>query len=263
MRIGLIGYGAVGRSIVAALRAENRPDEVVGILVRAGRAAELVRDGLPAVETLAELLARKPRVVAETAGHAAVAAFGPPVLQGRSDLLIASIGALVDDSLRERLTSAAQLAGRQILLPAGAVGGIDAIFAMRLAGLRRVLYRSRKPPSAWRDSPAESAIDLDHLSRTTTFYRGSARIAAGLYPKNANVAATIALAGLGLDATLVEMVADPTISDNIHEIEAEGASGYITIRLQGRPSPDNPKTSALTPFSVLRGLFNLEAPIAI
>jgi aspartate dehydrogenase len=94
-------------------------------------------------------------------------------------------------------------------------------------------------------------------------YRGTAGEAALLYPQNANVAAAVALAGLGFDATEVELVADPAAPGNVHEIEAEGAAGRFAIQLQGKPSKTNPKTSALAALSVARALMNLEATIVI
>ena len=144
-----------------------------------------------------------------------------------------------------RLKSAAQDGNSRILLPAGAIGGIDAIAAMRVAGLSSVRYRSRKPPAAWRGSPAEQVVDLGALTQRTVLYRGTAGEAALLYPQNANVAAAVALAGLGFDLTEVELVADPDAPGNVHEIEAEGAAGRFAIQLQGKPSRSNPKTSAL------------------
>ena len=141
-----------------------------------------------------------------------------------------------------------------MLLPAGAVGGIDAIAAMRLGGLSSVRYRSRKPPIAWRGTPAENIVDLGKLAAPTILYTGNARAAALNYPQNANVAAAVALAGLGFESTQVELVADPGAPGNVHEIEAEGAAGRFAITLQGKPSRTNPKTSALAALSVARAL---------
>ncbi len=195
--------------------------------------------------------------------QAAVSAYGPAVLRRGLDLLVISIGALAEPKLLENLKAAARNGGSRILLPAGAIGGIDAIAAMRLGGLNAVRYRSRKPPAAWRGSPAEKLADLDKLTSRTVLYRGSAGEAALLYPQNANVAAAVALAGIGLDATEVELVADPEAPGNVHEIEAEGAAGRFAIQLQGRPSRTNPKTSALAALSVARALINMEATIVI
>jgi aspartate dehydrogenase len=262
-RIGLIGYGAIGRSVVERLNDAGRFSDIVGVLVRPDKFDAVAHDNLPAVGCIGDLLSKNPDIVAEVAGAAAVAEFGEAVLTAGSDFLVVSIGALVEDQLLERLRNAAKANGSHILLPAGAIGGVDAIAAMKLLELKRVTYRSRKAPAAWKGSIAESIVDLDDLTEPVVLYRGTAREAARLYPKNANVAATVALAGIGLDATLVELIADPSVSENIHEIEAEGSSGRIAIKLEGRPSPTNPRTSVLTSLSVTRSLLNMDATIGI
>ncbi|WP_142846746.1 aspartate dehydrogenase [Telmatospirillum sp. J64-1] len=262
-RIALIGYGSIGRSVVTAFREAGHDEAIVAILVRPQQIQALLDKGLPAVGSLDELLARQADVVAEVAGQEALAAYGPAVLEAGCDLLVISIGALGDPVLHERLTGAALKSGHRILLCSGAIGGTDAIAAMKVSGLERVTYRSRKPPSAWKATPAERILDLDNLAEPVVFYRGNARDAAVTYPKNANVAATVALVGLGFERTAVELVADPTVSGNLHEIEAEGRSGRISIQLEGRPSPENPKTSMLTALSVVRELMNLDATVAI
>jgi len=262
--VGLIGYGGIAQDVVAALREAGAGVKFVGALCRPGRAAtaRAALPGTPIVESLDDLLARGADLVAEVAGQGAVAEYGPEILRRGVDLLVISIGALAEPKLLEGL-KAARGGGSRILLPAGAIGGIDAIAAMRLGGLNAVRYRSRKPPAAWRGSPAEKVADLDTLTSRTVLYRGSAAEAALLYPQNANVAAAVALAGLGFDATEVELVADPDAPGNVHEIEAEGAAGRFAIQLQGRPSRTNPKTSALAALSLARALINMEATIVI
>ena len=265
--VGLIGCGGIARDVVMALRAAG-PDEAVhiaGALARPGRAeqARAALADVAIVETLDALLAHDPNVVAEVAGQQAVAEHGEAVLRSGIDCLVISVGALADAKLFARLKAAAEDGEARILLPAGAIGGIDAIAAMRVAGLTRVTYRSRKPPAAWRGSPAEKVADLGSLTRRTVLYKGTAGEAALLYPQNANVAAAVALAGLGFDATEVELVADPDAPGNVHEIEAEGAAGRFAIQLQGKPSRSNPKTSALAAMSVARALLNARATIVI
>jgi len=264
--VGLIGCGGIAQDVVAALHASAvNGVHIVGALARPGRGDE-ARSRLCAieiVEALDDLMARAPELVAEVAGQTAVAEHGDKVLRSGIDLLVISVGALAAPALLARLKSAAQDGNSRILLPAGAIGGIDAIAAMRVAGLTSVRYRSRKPPAAWRGSPAERVVDLDKLTQRTVLYKGPAGEAALLYPQNANVAAAVALAGLGFDATDVELVADPNAPGNVHEIEAEGAAGRFAIQLQGNPSRSNPKTSALAAMSVARALLNERATIVI
>jgi aspartate dehydrogenase len=263
--VGLIGYGGIARDVLSVLRGTESGAEIVGALCRPGgvEKARAALPGIQIVETLDALLARGLMVVAEVAGQKAVAEYGPDILLRRIDLLVISIGALAEPKLLETLREAALEGGSRILLPAGAIGGIDAIAAMRVGGLDAVRYRSRKPPAAWRGSPAEKVADLDKLTARTVLYRGTAGEAALLYPQNANVAAAVALAGLGFEATEVELVADPAAPGNVHEIEAEGAAGRFAIQLQGKPSRANPKTSALAALSVARALINLDATIVI
>ena len=214
--------------------------------------------GIEIVEALDDLIALGPALVAEVAGQAAVAEHGEAVLRGGIDcLMIISVGALADPALLARLKAAAQSGHGRILLPAGAIGGLDAIAAMRVAGLTSVRYRSRKPPAA--GSAAERTVDLGALTRPTVLYKGIAGEAALLYPQNANVAAAVALAGLGFDATEVELVADPGAPGNVHEIEAEGAADDSAA---GQAVTDQPQDLGARGLSVARALLNRQATIA-
>jgi aspartate dehydrogenase len=250
-RIGLIGYGAIARRAVRLI-GQRGAAEVVGVVLRPGSpsAARAAAEGLEVVEGIDGLLAAGPELVVECAGHGALSAHGPAVLTAGIDVLAVSAGALADEARLQALRAAAEAGGAALSIPAGAVGGLDALAAMRLAGLERVAYVGRKPPAAWRGSPAERVLDLAGLARAETFYAGTARAAARDYPKNANVAATVALSGLGFERTEVRLVADPGVATNHHEIEAEGATGRVSVRLDGLPDPENPRTSALTAASV-------------
>jgi len=266
-RIGVIGYGGIARDLLAALRepiASGRVD-LAGVLARRERVA-LAQERLgavPVVASLAALLEKSPDIVIEAAGHDAVADHGEAVLSSGTDFLVISTGALAQPALIDRLTAVASRHAARLLLPSGAIGGVDAIAAMRLAGLASVSYRAVKPPAAWRGSPAERIADLDRLVARTVLYDGNAREAALRFPQNANVVATVALTGLGFEATRVELVADPEASGNRHEIEAEGVTGRIAIVLQGKPSSANPKTSALTAYSIARAVLNESSAIVV
>ena len=147
--VGLIGCGGIAQDLMTALGNEGPPPEVkiVAALVRSGRteAARQKLAQIEIVETLDQLLAHRPELIAEVAGQQAVAQYGQTVLRNGIDLLVISVGALADASVFDRLKSAAQASRSRILLPAGAIGGIDAIAAMRMGGLSLVRYRSRKP----------------------------------------------------------------------------------------------------------------------
>lgn len=261
----LIGFGAMGRTVYRELERSGDAGVVAAVLEHPERVPEVRRalPETPVVAGLDDLPEPSPALAVECAGHAGVAAHAEAVLQHGMELLLVSTGALADAALEQRLRDAAAAAGTRLCIPAGAVGGIDALAAARLAGLDWVTYTARKPPRAWKGTPAEARADLDGLEEAAAFFRGSAREAARQYPQNANVAATVGLAGLGLDATNVELVADPEAAGNEHQIDVMGRTGAFSIRLTGRPLPDNPKTSALAAYSVLRAIRHRLDAVAI
>lgn len=255
MNVLLIGHGAIAREVIKRLGPADEA-RVAAVLVRPARLDE-TRAALPdSIEVVAALddVAARIDLAAECAGHAGVSDHGENILRRGIDLIVISIGALADRTLHERLATAARDGGAKLLLPAGAVAGADALAAARVGGLSQVIYVSRKPPRAWKGTPAEDIVDLDGLGEETVLYEGSADEAARLYPQNANVAATIALAGAGFDRTKVRLIADPAAGGNIHQIHAEGAFGAFDIEVRGKPLADNAKTSSLAAYSVVAAI---------
>jgi len=247
-RLGLIGHGAIGQAITSRLRAEGGISELAAILVRPGKSLE---SGLPFRDSLEAFLEAQPEVVIEAAGHGAVAAFGPEIVKRECRLIISSVGALADDNVAERLR-AADPSGQLAIVPAGAIAGLDGLVAARIAGLREVTYSSLKPPAAWRGTAAEDTIDLNHREEELVFFDDSARQAALRYPKNANVSAAIAIAGLGLEKTRVRLVSSRRVSNPLGIIEASGDFGWFRFEIFANAFPENPKTSMLTAFSLLQ-----------
>ncbi|MGH7075658.1 MAG: aspartate dehydrogenase [Stellaceae bacterium] len=262
--VAIIGYGALARNLIAAVR-EFRGLTIGHVLVHPERVAT-IRNLLPAniqvVGSVAEI-DHELDLLVELAGHAAVATHVPEALDRGMDVALASTGALADDTLRRKLSACARRGGARLHLLSGAVGAMDALAAHREVGLDDVLYIGRKPPNAWQGTPAADRITLDEIVSPIAVFEGNARDAARCYPKNANVAATIALAGLGFERTRVRLVADPAISDNIHRIEASSAAGRLTVELASRPLPSNPRSSALAAASGIRMLHNLIRPIVL
>ena len=257
----LIGFGAIGRSVYQRML-EHVGVRITHIVVSEGKVAALQTE-LGSGVTVTHQVPEATPLVLECAGHTALTAHVLPALRRGTECAVLSIGALAEPGLPEQLQAAAEQGGTQLHLLAGAIGGSDAISAARQAGLDSVTYIGRKPPAGWRGSPAEALVNLDALTEPTVILDATAREAARLYPKNANVAATLSLAGVGLDNTRVRLIADPGVSENIHEVEASGAFGQFSLRMRGKPLADNPKTSALTVLSALRFLHNRVAGLTL
>jgi len=260
MHVAVIGWGNIAQALARELAKD--PDLAfteLTALVRPEREAPVrtVHD----TETL--LAADLPDLVIECASHAAVAAHVPQCLRNGIDTVVASVGALSDAGLAETLRDNAEAGGARLILPAGALGGIDLLAALRAGGIEAVPYEGRKPPAAWKGSPAEEDLDLDALSEAKVIFDGPAREAAWRFPRNANVAATLALAGLGWDATQVRLIADPEAAGNRHRYYVTAAAGDFTMEVTGKPLPDNPRTSAATVLSLLREIRNRAGPVAI
>ncbi len=255
LRVGLLGFGAIGRSIMENWH--NIPPghcELTAICSRPHQPA-LLSDDLRRtviVHNPEQFLDLRCGAVIEAAGHDALKRNGAHLLQNGVDLYILSVGALADADLLASLRQAAVRGGGRACLASGAIAGIDGLRTMRMLGLNSVRYRATKPPAAWPDT-IERALPGD---RRHVVFEGNAREAARRYPRNANVAATVALAGLGFEATQVQLISDPAAAANMHEIVAVGEVGELHLRIAGRPLAANRKSSASAGMSVIVALSN-------
>jgi len=261
MKLALIGNGAIAKLVTQFCAARSDRYTIVGAL---GLPVDTVSVGAhPIMQTWDALHRLAPDLVVECAGHGAVKAHGPAVLAAGIDLVVVSTGSLADAALWDTLQAVAARGGAKIKLPAGALPGVDALAAGKLAGIERVTLQSSKPPLAWTGTPAETTHDLKSIKVATPIFSGTAREAALSFPKNANVAATAALAGIGFEKTTVTLIADPGVTQNVHRLEADGAFGSLRLEIQANPSPDNPKTSHMAALSIMRLLDNETAAVVI
>ena len=191
LKLGLIGYGAIGKHVEAALKAGSIGNlELVAALVKRPR-----NDGLLTNEP-DRFFAHRFDAVAECAGHDAVRSHGQRVLERGADLLVTSVGAFTDTTLFERLLAAAKANGKRLILPSAGIGALDILSSAAVGGLDSVTVTVRKDPSAWKGTIAETLCDLDALEEPTTVFDGPVREGARLYPQNVNISAAAAIAGL-------------------------------------------------------------------
>jgi aspartate dehydrogenase len=257
LRIALIGWGAISQR-VAELLSLRRPHDVaiVAIGTRDTTRMASVPANAKVLTTPEELAELDLDVVVEAASREAVAFWGDWALRSARAFVVASTSAFCDTELLDRLIRLAEDHGSQLILPPGALAGIDALAAAAILPLDSVVHRIVKPPAAWRGTAAESLTTLQDLTQAVTFYTGTAREAAARFPKNANVAVICAVAGIGLDQTRVELVADPRAGGNEHRLSATGAFGKLEVIIENRPLATNPKSSQMAALSLVRIIEN-------
>ena len=265
MRVAVLGGGTIAR-LMLEHRAELPGIEFVALAGRsdASRGKALAaRFGVAYVVGREALLARRPDAVVEAASHEAVREHLVPLLEAGVGVIVLSAGALADDALRQAAERAAERSGALFYVPSGGIGGLDALRTACLAGVDEVSIQVAKPPAAWRGIPyvERLGVDLAALKEASILFDGPAREGVPHFPQNVNIAAVLALAGVGMDRTRLKVVADPALSLNTHTIRVSGKSGRFTVVLENVPSPDNPKTSWLACYSALSALRTLGSRI--
>ena len=265
MRVALLGGGTIGR-LVLEHRHELPGIELVAVAGRgpASRGKALAEAfGLPYVVGREALIAQRPAVVLEAASHDAVREHLVPLLSAGVGMVVLSGGALADDALRQAAERASAASGALLYVPSGGIGGLDALRTACVAGVDEVSIQVAKPPVAWEGIPyvQKLEVDLKTLAKPRTLFEGPAREGVPHFPQNVNIAAVLALAGLGMDRTRLKIVADPGLTLNTHTIRVSGRTGRFTVVLENVPSPENPKTSWLACYSALAALRSIASRV--
>lgn len=256
LRVTVVGAGAIGSEVARTIDSGAVPaTSLAGVVVR--RPESATEAGFTAI-TLEDALHSSDLVV-ECAGVPAVAQVGSAVIAAGRDLLVASVGALADQGMRESL-----LAGPgRLFVTTGAIGGLDLLSAAsRDGGLDTVALTTSKTPSTvvqpWMSHEERGRV----LSarRPLGVYTGTVADAIAKFPKSLNVAVALAVATSMWDGVTVAMVADPAATLTTHRIVASGAAGKYEFTISNRPHPDNPATSGILPSAVLAGIARLARP---
>ncbi len=240
IKVGLLGCGAIGKTIAES---SGREYTIFAVYDKNFEKAKFFGDNYnskvaSSFEEFEEMCSECDLIV-EAASQQAVK--DCVKLLKYADLLIMSSGALSDYELLKELVDTAKKYYRKIYIPSGAIAGIDALKAVKNCTNEVILTTIKHP----------SSLGLN-LNEKKVIFEGSALEAVKLYPKNVNVSATLSLACLGFENTKVRIIADPKVSENIHEIVAKGDFGELYIRVKNKKHPDNPKTSYLAALSAIR-----------
>jgi aspartate dehydrogenase len=176
-----------------------------------------------------------------------------------------SAGALVDDKLLNEIKSLAKKNNLRVYVPSGAIVGLDGIKSANVLDIDKVILKTRKPLKSFEGAPffEKNKIDLKNIKRPTVIYEGSAKEAVKLFPQNINVAASLSLAGIGPERTIIQIIADPNIDKIVHEIIVEGKFGMLHTKTENIPYPDNVKTSYLAALSAVATLKKVNEPIQV
>ncbi|HWQ37846.1 MAG TPA: aspartate dehydrogenase [Burkholderiales bacterium] len=263
LRVAIAGLGAVGKVVARKLDAGMPGLTLSAVAVRDARLAERFIQTLsrrPPVVAL-EALAQCADIVVECAPAQLLARIAEPTLAAGKKVVVLSAGALLANPQLERI---AARNGGQILVPTGALIGLDAVLAAAEGQIHTVRLVTRKPPKSLEGAPmlVEKGVDLSDLQAPLKVFSGSAREAATGFPANLNVAAALALAGIGPERTEVEVWADPAVTRNTHHLEVESDAARFSMTIENIPS-ENPKTGRITAQSVVALLRKLTAPVRI
>jgi aspartate dehydrogenase len=262
-RVAIAGLGAIGR-VLARKLADGIPGLALACAAARDRAKAQAwlaseRIDCPLVEP--EAFPDHADLAVECAPAAILERICRPMLEAGKAVMVLSAGALLE---RPELVELAKARGGRIIVPTGALLGLDAVTAAAEGTIQSVRMTTRKPPNGLVGAPYLEAnrISVEGLNEPKRVFSGNARAAAAGFPANVNVAAALSLAGIGPERTTIDIWADPTVERNCHTIEVDADSARFTLSIENIPS-ENPKTGRITALSVLAALRKLHAPLRV
>lgn len=266
LKIGIVGCGAIGSSLANSIVSDFSDQTELAALfdAKTEKAYNLSGKFKRKIATLnLEALIKKVGLVVEATSADSSFDIVKKTILASCDALIMSVGGVLKHY--EELAVLAKEKNARIYIPSGAICGIDGLKAARCGKINKVVLTTKKPPQAFLGNPylLKKKIRLDNLKRETVIFEGRASSAVIHFPQNINVAATLSLAGIGPQATVVRIVASPHLVQNIHEIEIESEAGRIITRAENAVHPDNPKTSYLAVLSAIATLKQILEPIKV
>lgn len=260
--IGLMGCGTIGTHLAMAIDSGRVANASVtglfDIVDGNSRALKTRLKSTPQVyDNFDRFVDSNADIIIEAASQQAVKNFAKQIIESGKDLMVMSVGALADTLFLAELLQLTPIRNGQskIYVPSGAIAGIDAIRSVRHIA-DSISITTKKSPKALAGAPFFTTrnVSLDNITKVTEIYEGSAVEAVKLFPANVNVAAVLSLAGIGVEKTMVRILADPEATTNQHEIVATGSFGEIKISVNNVTAPGNPKTSFLAVLSAIECL---------
>ena len=256
LKIGIVGMGVIGRRVAEAVSRGVPGTTLVGVSVRKSETAA----GFPVLPL--DALVERSDLIVEAATQAALREFGPAVLSAGRHLMVLSVGALV--GVLDEWARLAEKHGCRILVPSGAIAGLDGVKGAREGAITAVTMETRKPPRGLAGAPyiEQQRIDLDAITTETLIFEGPASAAVKAFPANVNVVAALSLAGIGPERTRIKLYAVPGQARNQHRITVEGEFGTLRIEVENVPS-ENPRTGRLSYLSAIAMLREMGAAVQV
>jgi aspartate dehydrogenase len=264
INVAIVGLGSIGATLVRKIGAGEIPGaNLCAVAVRNRDKARAVLEDAGLNVPMLEIseLAEAADLVIECAPAKILVDIARPVLSAGKKIMVLSCGALLT---HPELIDLAEQSGGQIIIPSGALLGLDAVSAAAEGEIRSVHMITRKPIKGLAGAPhlIENGIDIEGITEPMRVFKGTARQAAAGFPANLNVAVALSLAGIGPDKTLLEIWADPTVTRNTHKITVDSDAASFEMSIKNIPS-ENPKTGRITALSVIAAIRKLTAPMRI